>query len=87
MGDENQTLELKTSIAFPPGEGKANIGKQLYNILKELTAFMNTKGGTLYIGVHDKSKKVVGIDGDYKFLNDDEEDDFNGTYKEDNVLA
>lgn len=83
VGDENQTLELKTSIAFPPVEGKANIGKQLYNILKELTAFMNTKGGTLYIGVHDKSKKVVGIDGDYKFLNDDEEDDFNGTYKED----
>lgn len=83
VGDENQTLELKTSIAFPPGEGKTNIGKQLYNILKELTAFMNTKGGTLYIGVHDKSKKVVGIDGDYKFLNDDEEDDFNGTYKED----
>ena len=83
VGDENQTLELKTSIAFPPGEGKANIGKQLYNILKELTAFMNTKGGTLYIGIHDKSKKVVGIDGDYKFLNDDEEDDFNGTYKED----
>ena len=83
VGDENQTLELKTSIAFPPGEGKAIIGKQLYNILKELTAFMNTKGGTLYIGVHDKSKKVVGIDGDYKFLNDDEEDDFNGTYKED----
>ena len=83
VGDENQTLELKTSIAFPPGEGKANIGKQLYNILKELTAFMNTKGGTLYIGVHDKSKKVIGIDGDYKFLNDDEEDDFNGTYKED----
>ena len=83
VGDENQTLELKTSIAFPPGEGKAIIGKQLYNILKELTAFMNTKGGTMYIGVHDKSKKVVGIDGDYKFLNDDEEDDFNGTYKED----
>ena len=83
VGDENQTLELKTSIAFPPGEGKANIGKQLYNILKELTAFMNTKGGTLYIGVHDKSKKVISIEGDYKFLNDDEEDDFNGTYKED----
>ena len=83
VGDENQTLELKTSIAFPPGEGKANIGKQLYNVLKELTAFMNTKGGTLYIGVHDKSKKVISIEGDYKFLNDDEEDDFNGTYKED----
>ena len=83
IDDEGQTLELKTSIAFPPGEGKPNIGKQLYNILKELTAFMNTDGGTLYIGIHDKTKKVIGIEGDYKFLNDDEEDEYNGSYKED----
>ena len=83
VGDESQTLELKTSIVFPPGEGKANIGKQLYTVLKELTAFMNTDGGTLYIGIHDRTKKVIGIEGDYKYLNDDEEDDYNGSYKED----
>lgn len=81
--DEGQTLELKTSIAFPPGEGKANIGKQLYTILKELTAFMNTEGGTLYIGIHDKTKKVIGIGADYQYLNCDEEDEYNGSYKED----
>lgn len=81
--DEGQTLELKTSIAFPPGEGKANIGKQLYTILKELTAFMNTEGGALYIGIHDKTKKVIGIEGDFQFLNSDEEDEYNGSYKED----
>lgn len=84
VGDESQILELKSSIAFPPGEGKANIGKQLYTILKELTAFMNTDGGTLFIGIHDKTKKVIGIEADYQFLNSDEEDDYNGTYKEDN---
>ena len=84
IADEGQTLELKTSISFPPGEGKANIGKQLYNILKELTAFMNTDGGTLYIGIHDKFKKVIGIKADYQYLNSDEEDDYNGSYKEDN---
>ena len=83
VADEGQTLELKTSIAFPPGEGKANIGKQLYTILKELTAFMNTNGGTLYIGIHDKTKKVIGIEADYQFLNDDEEDEYNGSYKQD----
>lgn len=83
VGDENQTMELKTSIVFPPGEGEANIGKQLYTILKELTAFMNTDGGTLYIGIHDKTKKVIGIEGDYKYLNDDEKDEYNGSYKED----
>lgn len=84
VGDESQTLELKTSIAFPPGESSANIGKQLYNILKELTAFMNTDGGTLYIGIHDRTKKVIGIEGDYRFLNDDEGDEYSGSYKEDN---
>jgi hypothetical protein len=83
VGDENQTMELKTSIVFPPGEGEANIGKQLYTILKELTAFMNTDGGTLYIGIHDKTKKVIGIKGDFKYLNDDEKDEYNGSYKED----
>lgn len=84
IGEEGQTLEFKTSIAFPPGESNVNIGKQLYTILKELTAFMNTDGGTLYIGIHDKSKKVIGIEGDYQFLNSDEKDEYNGSYKEDN---
>lgn len=79
VGEESQTLELKTSIAFPPGEGKVNIDKQLYNILRELTAFMNTDGGKLYIGIHDKTKKVIGIEGDYQYLNDGD-DEFNGSY-------
>lgn len=83
VDDEGQKLELKSSIVFPPGERKADIKKQLYTILKELTAFMNTDGGTLYIGIHDKTKKVVGIEGDFKYLNEDEEDEYNGTYKED----
>ena len=82
VGDENQTLELKTSIVFPPGESKADIDKQLLNILKELTAFMNTDGGTLYIGIHDKSKKVTGIESDFKYLNDGE-DEYSGSYKKD----
>jgi len=80
VGDENQTLELKTSIVFPPGQGNPDIRKQLYNILRELTAFMNTDGGTLYIGIHDKTKKVIGIEGDYAHLNDDDVDEYNGSY-------
>ena len=81
VGDENQTLELKTSIAFPPGKGEADIDKQLYNILKELTAFMNTDGGTLYIGIHDKTKKIIGIESDYPHLNEGK-DEYAGSYKE-----
>ena len=80
VGDENQTLELKTSIVFPPGQSVPDIRKQLYNILRELTAFMNTDGGTLYIGVHDKTKKVIGIEGEYQYLNDDNDDEYNGSY-------
>lgn len=81
VDDESQTLELKTSIVFPPNKEEPDIDKQLYNILKEITAFMNTDGGTLYIGIHDKTKKVIGIEGEYKFLNSGE-DDYNGSYSE-----
>lgn len=80
--DESQTLELKTSIVFPPGQAEPDIKKQLFNILKELVAFMNTDGGTLYIGVHDKTKKVIGIEGDFSHLNEGD-DEYNGSYKED----
>lgn len=77
---ECETVELKSSIVYPPdGNGEADIDKQLYNILKELTAFMNTEGGTLYIGIHDKTKKVIGIEDDLKHLNDGQ-DDYAGSY-------
>ncbi len=84
VGDENQTLEFKTSIVFTPdGKGEVDIDKQLYNVLRELTAFMNSDGGTLYIGIHDKTKKVIGIEGDYQYLNEGK-DEYAGSYKEDN---
>lgn len=80
--EESETIELKTSIVFPPGgNGEPDIDKQLYNILKELTAFMNTKGGVLYIGVHDRTKKVIGIESDFKHLNDGQ-DEYAGSYNE-----
>lgn len=80
--DEGEKLELKTSIVFPPDKkGEADIDKQMYNILKELTAFMNTEGGELYIGIHDKTKKVVGIENDFCHLNEGE-DEFAGSYSE-----
>lgn len=84
IGNENDTVEFKSSLAFPPDtNGEANIEKQLFNILKELTAFMNTKGGTLFIGIHDKTKKVIGIEEDFEHLNDGEEDEYAGSYKKD----
>lgn len=81
MGEESETLEYKTSIAFPPGgNGEANIDKQIKNIIKVLVAFMNTEGGVLYIGIHDTSRKITGIENDFEHLNDSARDDFD--YKE-----
>lgn len=77
--EEGQNVELKTSIVFTPGTGIADIDKQLSAIVRELAAFMNADGGTLYIGVHDKTKKVIGIAEDYEHLNEGN-DDFNGSY-------
>lgn len=77
---ENETTELKRSIVFPAGGVGPDIDKQITIILKELTAFLNTQGGTLYIGVHDATKKVIGIENDYQHLNEGEEDQYAGQY-------
>ena len=83
--EEDTRTELKTSIVYPAGKvGEPDIDAQLYIILKGLTAFMNTEGGTLYIGVHDKTKRIVGIKNDYEHLNDGDDDEYNGTYATNN---
>ena len=66
-GEESQTVEYKTSIVFTP-KNEVNIDMQLFNIVRELAAFMNADGGTLYIGIHDKTKKIIGIDQDLPHL-------------------
>lgn len=82
VGEEGTRLELKTSIVFDPDKKDvADIDTQLDKIIKELCAFMNTEGGELYIGIHDKSKRVVGISGDYPYLNDGE-DPFASSYSQ-----
>ena len=71
-GIEDNRTEYKTSIVFPPDEGmKPNLPKQMTNILKVIASFLNTYGGTLYIGVND-SGAGVGI------TNDLEDPYFNG---------
>lgn len=76
--EENGEVEFKTSIVYVPGSDKADVDKQIKTILRALAAFMNTeKGGTLYIGVHDKTKEVVGIEKDFENLNSSESDEFN----------
>ena len=66
-GEEGQNVEYKTSIVYTP-KHEADIDVQMFNIVRELAAFMNAEGGTLYIGIHDKSKQVVGIENDLPHL-------------------
>ena len=66
-GEESQTIEYKTSIVFTP-KNETNIDMQMFNIVRELAAFMNADGGTLYIGIHDKTKQIIGIDKDLPHL-------------------
>ena len=49
--NEGQTLEFKEST------------KSLLPIIKAVVAFANTAGGVIVIGVEDKSKKIIGIEG------------------------
>lgn len=50
MRSEGKTLEFKRDISSPK------------NILKTLTAFANTAGGVLLIGIEDNSRAVLGLD-------------------------
>lgn len=68
--DESETVELKTSIVFPPEKNnQPDIDTQIIAILRALLALMNHDGGTLYIGIHDKTKAVLGIQNDLPYLN------------------
>ena len=65
---ETFTRELKSSLRWDYKLNKVN--KELeYPILKTLTAFMNTDGGILFVGV-DKDGKILGIEKDYESLGD-----------------
>ncbi len=71
-GIESQTVEFKTSIIYPPENGSfPDPERQKHTILKVIAAFLNTDGGTLYIGVND-SGAGVGVYNDLCYQ------DFNG---------
>lgn len=67
IGREDICTEFKTSIVYPPeNHMEDNIAQQTSNILRVLSAFYNTKGGTLYIGVNDHGIPV-GISNDLNY--------------------
>ncbi len=77
--EENDFVEHKSSIVFDPETNEPNIDKQLVCIVQEIAAFINAKGGTLYLGVTDELKRC-GIERDFAFLNTSKYDPYNGQY-------
>lgn len=66
---ETFTIELKSSLRWDYRENKVN--KELeHPILKTLTGFMNSDGGTLYVGVSNEGE-ILGIEKDYNTLGSD----------------
>lgn len=66
-GQETFTKEFKSSIVCPPdNKQRPDLARQTHKIMEEICAFLNAEGGTLYIGVDDKTHLERGIDADLK---------------------
>ncbi len=70
-GSESQYVEFKSSIVYPAQKGKSGISmadpdRQEFEILHIIAGFLNTTGGTLYIGVSDDHYER-GLEEDLKF--------------------
>jgi hypothetical protein len=65
-GGESQSVEFKSSFSWD-NRKKINNKELQHAIMKTITGFMNTQGGTLLIGVNDK-KEVIGLKDDIKNL-------------------
>lgn len=70
IGDESDTTEFKSSLVFIANEEHKVIADpqaQMHIILKEINAFLNTKGGKLYIGVNNLGY-AVGLSDDMEWF-------------------
>jgi hypothetical protein len=66
-GREDIVTEFKTSIVYHPESKEPKIHKQVSQIVKVITAFLNARGGKLYLGVKDNGF-LVGLESDFKQL-------------------
>ena len=72
--DESIDVEFKSSLAWDYRNGRKNRPLE-FVIAETISAFMNTKGGLLVIGIDDK-KNVLGIENDLNLLKKRDEDGF-----------
>lgn len=72
-GESNQ-VEFKPTLLFNFSSGKAGIGIKGI-VAKAICAFLNSRGGFLFIGVTDKGE-IQGLEHDYKLANGKNPKDF-----------
>jgi len=73
-GGENSVVEFKSSLRWDYNQNKKNSELEK-PVLKNIVAFLNTKGGSILIGVDDKGK-VLGIENDMLTLSKNSFDGF-----------
>jgi hypothetical protein len=74
LNGESDTLEIKSTLRFDIREEKVN-KKLEYVIGKTISAFMNTDGGNLVIGV-DNNGNILGLEKDYQSFQKPNKDGF-----------
>ena len=67
-GGESESVELKATLLWDLGAKRANRGL-VDDVVREVVAFMNKDGGTVYVGVSDRDRAILGLDDDYRVLN------------------
>jgi hypothetical protein len=74
LNGENECLELKSTLRYDMREGKVN-KKLEFVIAKTISAFLNSEGGELIIGVEDNGN-VLGIEKDLQTFSKKNSDEF-----------
>ena len=74
IAGESETLEIKSTLRFDVKEGVVN-KKLEYVIAKTISAFLNTEGGMLIIGVDDDGN-IFGLERDFQTLTKKDKDGF-----------
>ena len=79
--DETDKVDFKETFAYPvdpemPLSEITTKDKKFIRFLigKVIASFANTSGGTVYIGIQDRTKKIMGLKRDFKLLDDGEQD-------------
>ncbi len=71
---ENESVEFKSTMRYDLREGKTN-SKLEFVIAKTVSAFLNSEGGSLIIGVNDEGN-ILGLQNDFATLPKKDSDGF-----------